>query len=429
MGIFQRILGALFLAVAALAATPAANAADRTVVVVLFDGFSPAMMDAAGHTPNFDTIRREGAWSRHLVPVFPSLSLANHTSFATGCWPEHHGVISNTFYDPKLGLFAHDVHPDESDADWHTGCESMWQTAQRQGVRAAVFNWAGRWSGRHGALAAFANPIVPCENRPTDDWVIAQAVKLLHDPSPDHPRLIALYMEGPDDAAHYNGVTAPKTLAAVRQADAYVGALMQAIRTMPAGRQGTLIIGTDHGMTNVGPMVNMQRLMNMYSIRGRVAADGATAFIYLDKGESADRVAKALSAYKYAFDVYKTGHYPPFAHLGTGPRVGDLMVLAHPPYWVVDDRVLPGWAHALGVNSIWPPIFTPPFGGLKATHGFDPNIVQMHGIFYVWGSGIAKDEQIPRLDMIDIQPTVMTLLGLQPGRPTDGKVVTAMLAN
>jgi hypothetical protein len=31
--------------------------------------------------------------------------------------------------------------------------------------------------------------------------------------------------------------------------------------------------------------------------------------------------------------------------------------------------------------------------------------------------------------MVDIQPTVMDLLGLQPGRSTDGKVVTSMLAD
>ncbi|HEY5339059.1 MAG TPA: ectonucleotide pyrophosphatase/phosphodiesterase [Rhizomicrobium sp.] len=420
---------AVVLAFLGLCMAAPAQAAERTVVVVLFDGFSPAMMDAAKTTPNFDIIKRDGAWSRHLVPVFPSLSLANHTSFATGCWPEHHGVMSNTFYDPKMGRFGIRATPQDDDADWHQGCESMWEAAKRQGVSTAVYNWAGRASGKRGILATFANPLVAWGKRPTDQWVVAQAIKMLHDTSPNHPRLIALYMQGPDEFAHYHGVTAPETLAAVRQSDAYVGQLMQAIRTMPASREGTLIIGTDHGMIDVSPMVNMTRLMNMYDIKGKVAADGATAFLYLDKGESADRVANALAPYKYAFDVYRTGHYPSFAHLGTGPRLGDLLVVAHPPYWVVDATVLPQWADWLGVNHIWPPIFTPFTGGLKATHGYDPRIVQMHGIFYAWGSGIAKGKQVDRLDMVDIQPTVMSLLGLQPGRPTDGKIVTSMLAN
>jgi len=422
--IFRAVGAAVVLLLSGLFATQAV-AAERTVVVVLFDGFSPAMADAT-KVPHLDEIKREGAWSRHLVPAFPSLSLTNHTSYETGCWPEHHGIVSNIFYDPKWGRFGDKLN--SGDADWHTGCESMWEAAERQGVSSAVYNWVGRSSHRRGVLAAFANPLVDYHRNPPDEWVIEQAVKLLHDPKPDHARLIALYMRGPDDDAHYHGVTAPETLAAVRQADAYVGRLMDAIRTMPAGREGTLIVGTDHGMIAVGPMVNTQRLMNEYDIKGHVAADGASAFLYLDKGESADRVMAALAPYKYAFDVYKTGHYPSYAHLGTGPRLGDLMLVAHPPYWIVDDTVLPSWAHMLGVNHIWPAVFTPFAGGLKATHGYDPRIVQMHGIFYAWGSGIAKGREVPNLDMVDIHPTVMKLLGLQPGRPVDGKVVTSMLA-
>jgi predicted AlkP superfamily pyrophosphatase or phosphodiesterase len=421
-----RALCAAILGFLAISSSVPAQAAERTVVVVLFDGFSPAMADAT-KVPHLDQIKREGVWSRHLVPAFPTISLTNHTTYATGCWPEHHGMMSNIFIDPKLGEPGEKMN--FGDADWRTGCESMWQTAERQGVRAAAFNWVGRWSGTRGKLATYTNPLTARGAKPSDEWVVAQAVKLLHDNGPNHPRLIALYMEGPDEFAHYHGVTAPETLAAVRKADSFVGQLMDAIRTMPAGREAALIVGTDHGMIDVGPLVNMTRLMNEYDIKGRVAADGATAFLYLDKGESADRLANALSPYKYAFDVYRTGHYPAYAHLGSGPRLGDLMVVAHPPYWIVDGSVMPRWAELVGVNHIWPPIFTPFVGGLKATHGYDPRIVEMHGVFYAWGSGIAKGREVKRLDMVDIQPTVMSLLELKPGIPTDGKIVTSALAH
>lgn len=113
----------------------AAQAAERTVVVVMFDGFAPAMIDAT-KTPNFDRIKREGVWSRHLVPAFPTLSMTNHATFVTGCWPEHHGIMSNIFYDPKRGRYDDFTTPD--DADWRTGCETIWQAAERQGVKSAV---------------------------------------------------------------------------------------------------------------------------------------------------------------------------------------------------------------------------------------------------------------------------------------------------
>lgn len=411
-------------ALAALAfATPAFAAPERSVVVVLFDGFAPAELDAARPTPNFDRLKREGAWSRHLVPAFPTISLINHTTFETGCWPAHHGIMSNDFFDPKRGRFG-EHNPNVADADWRTGCEAMWQAAERQGVRTAVFNWVGRWSSTRGRLASFVNPDVPWERRESDDTILNKAIALLRDSKPGHPRLIALYFDIPDHVAHSDGVTGPKTQEAVRRCDAIVGRLMAAIGSMPAGREATLVIGTDHGMMDVGPLINVGRLMNMYDVKGREASDGASSLIYLDKAESADRVRKALSGYSYAFDIYKRGHYPAFAHLGEGPRAGDLLLVAKPPYWVVGGDQMPGWAHLLGVTHIWPVTFMPFTGGVKATHGYDPAIPQMHGIFYAWGAGVAPGREIKGLDMIDIHPTVMALLGLQPGRPVDGKTLT-----
>jgi alkaline phosphatase D len=393
------------------------SAPERTVVVVLFDGFAPAELDATKNTPNFDRLKREGAWSRHLVPAFPTISMTNHATFETGCWPEHHGIMTNYFYDPVRGLFG---DGNVADADWHTGCEAMWEAAERQGVKTAVFNWVGRWSTRRGKLSTFANANVPWAKRDSDDVILGKAIRMLHDTGPDHPRLIALYFNIPDDVAHYNGVAGVKTQEAVRRCDAIIGRLMTAIKSMPAGREGTLVIGTDHGMMDVGPIINVGRLITRYDIHARSASDGATTFFYLDKGESADRVAKALGGYSYAFDIYRKGHYPSFAHLGNGARAGDLLLVAKPPYWVVGPEQMPSWANWLGVTHIWPVTFTPFAGGLKATHGYDPRIVQMHGIFYAWGSGVARGKQLKRVDMIDIHPTVMSLLGLQPGRPVDG---------
>src|ERR1700743_1940145 len=134
---------AAFAALLVFSSAAAAAAPERPVVVVLFDGFAPAELDAAKPTPNFDRLKREGAWSRHLVPAFPTISLINHTTYETGCLPGHPGIMSNIFYDPQKGLFGKDHH--EADADWHTGCEAMWEAAERQGGKKAALNWVGAW--------------------------------------------------------------------------------------------------------------------------------------------------------------------------------------------------------------------------------------------------------------------------------------------
>ena len=156
----------------------------------MFDGFPPAMLDATS-TPNFDRIKREGVWSRHLIPAYPTLSMTNHATFVTGCWPAHHGIISNIFFDPVRGRYDNNHHPDNS--DWRTGCETMWQAAERQGVHAAVFNFVDRWSGTKGKLATTVNPEVPWKDHESEDTVLARGLAALRDSGPDHPRLIALY--------------------------------------------------------------------------------------------------------------------------------------------------------------------------------------------------------------------------------------------
>ena len=71
---------------------------------MIFDGLSPDMLRLEA-TPSLDRLRREGAWTHRLLPVFPTLSLPNGVSISTGCLPARHGIVANRFLDPDFGLF------------------------------------------------------------------------------------------------------------------------------------------------------------------------------------------------------------------------------------------------------------------------------------------------------------------------------------
>src|SRR5690349_21273471 len=110
----RRALAARLLVVLLVAMAVPAAGADRSelLVVLLFDGFAPALVDEHP-TPTLHALRAEGAWTHEMVPPFPSISFVGQTTIATGCWPEHHGIVSNRFFDPTRGAFEH-----ERDADW-----------------------------------------------------------------------------------------------------------------------------------------------------------------------------------------------------------------------------------------------------------------------------------------------------------------------
>jgi len=410
------------LACLALFGAPAAgaDAPKRTVLLVLYDGFLPSLLDA-NETPAFHRIEREGSFTRQLEPVFPTISLTNQTSISTGCWPEHHGIISNEFLDPELGRYDHDL-----DADWLTGCEHLHVAARRQGLRSAALWFPGSHSKRSGAQASLVSPDVKHEERPTDPERMAELLRLLALPAAERPSYVAIYLNGPDTPEHFHGIDSPETAAAVAQSDALLGQLMAAIEGSPDRERIALFVTTDHGMRTVDTIVNIQRILRRQGIAATPVSSGTTSFIYLDRddAEEAARAAEALSRYA-EFEVLRRGAFPDYVHLGSGPRVPALIVSAKPPYFIEDITRWPSWLQWVGDYG---PDFLYAGFNLKATHGYPPDTDGMRGILYAWGSGVARGRDLGPVRAIDIHPTIARLLGIQPGQPVDGVAIEPLFA-
>lgn len=86
-------------------------------LLISLDGFryDYAERDSATKLLEF---AKKGVAAKALIPVFPTSTFPNHYSIATGLYPAHHGIVENTFWDPKRNaLFkfndpalAHDPH-------------------------------------------------------------------------------------------------------------------------------------------------------------------------------------------------------------------------------------------------------------------------------------------------------------------------------
>src|SRR5262249_21579575 len=204
----KRGVGLGLVAVLAAAAAAAGAANDRAVVVLLFDGFAPALVDALD-TPGLDRMRREGVFTHHFEPAFPSISLINQVTISTGCWPEHHGIVTNVFLDPQRGRYDHDA-----DADWLTSSAHRGQTAVRRGARSGARGWAGAHPATRGPQASVVEPARHHCREPVEPGDLARAdevVRLLELPDAQRPRLVVAYFCGPDDADHFTGLDSPGT--------------------------------------------------------------------------------------------------------------------------------------------------------------------------------------------------------------------------
>lgn len=75
----------------------------RHAIGFLFDGCNPNVlydMAARGEAPNVARLMAMGTTFRHgAMASLPTVTLANHTGILTGCFPGHHGVLNNAWYD------------------------------------------------------------------------------------------------------------------------------------------------------------------------------------------------------------------------------------------------------------------------------------------------------------------------------------------
>lgn len=86
--------------VAAATTSSSATSADRKLLVVSFDAFKPAYLEL-GITPNLQAVIDNGVRSAFMRSTFPTKTLPNHFSMATGLHAGVHGVCGSTVQDVR----------------------------------------------------------------------------------------------------------------------------------------------------------------------------------------------------------------------------------------------------------------------------------------------------------------------------------------
>jgi predicted AlkP superfamily pyrophosphatase or phosphodiesterase len=401
----------------------------RTVVALLVDGLNGSMIERFD-TPNLDRLRAEGTWTHRFEPTFPAISGPTWVSLSTGCWPSSHGVVTDKFFDPKLGLMNHSTEP-----RWLEKCELIQTAAERQGIRTAALGWWGQWSEQGGSTASYVSSNAVAEARVPrntegylgDDARAQEVERYLRLPDALRPRLILGYFRGPDHEAHFRGPESPECDRAVRAFDTALGRILAAVDGMPE-RPTSVLVASDHGMVPVTRIVNVTRILRRHEIDARAVTTGTTGFLYFEDRDRSARVEaayRALARYE-EFEVWRKESLPEYARLGSGPRVPELILAAKPGYYTADPDLWPFFLRPLGVfgkDFLDSPLLG---AGLRAAHGYAPGTEGNDGVFYAWGGGLPARGKLETVRMVDVHPTIARLLSIEPGGTIDGKPLDAL---
>jgi alkaline phosphatase D len=372
--------------------TPAQQAKPYVILVSL-DGFRPdyAQRYAAG---NLQALARRGASApQGMIPTFPSVTFPNHYSIVTGLYPENHGIVANSFYDPRRR--RHFVYTDRStsaDGSWYGGVP-LWVLAEQQEMRAACFFWPGAEAAIGGirpTYNVFYDPRIPGERR------IDQVVAWLRLPPEKRPHFITLYFGEADSVGHQTGTNSPETAQAVRRLDGLIARLVAALALLRL--PVNLVIVSDHGMTDTeGSWIDLDRFADLAGF------ETTGSLLYPPNDAAAARVYARLRGASDKFVVYRRSQVPAHLHFSRNPRAGDPVVIPTGPYLV----------RARGSGN---PGETPP----KGMHGYDPYAMEaMRGVFYAAGPNIRAGARVAPFDNVHLYPLLARILGLETG-PVDG---------
>ncbi len=371
------------------------------VILVSLDGFR---YDYARryHAQNLVSLAARGATAPEgMIPSYPSVTFPNHYTIVTGLYPEHHGIVANSFYDPARKA-TYDFRDPQSVADgtWYGGTP-LWVLAEQQGMRSASFFWVGSEADVQGTRPTYYlkyDQKVPNQKR------VDQVLAWLRLPPAQRPHFITLYFSDSDSAGHEHGPDSPQVADAVRELDGEIGRLVSGLKAIDLPVD--LLVVADHGMARVeGSPIDLDR----YGLKTSFFEKIVGLSLYPKSEADAQAAYETLNGKSDKFLVYRRAQVPANLHFDSNSREGDPIIVATGPYYV-----------RVSADSQRP-------GVPAGAHGYDPSRVpETKALFVAAGPDIRSGIAVPSFENIDLYPLIAKILGLDITNlktgPIDGKL-------
>ena len=392
-----------------------------TTILISLDGFRADFLQR-GLTPTLNSFIEEGVSPRYMLPSFPSVTFPNHFTLVTGLYPESHGVVGNTFWDPELEEEFYYTDPGRSmQPKWWTA-EPVWNTAEKAGIRSAIHMWPGSEALIGGIVPTFLDKFNATEvlSRKVD-----RILQLLDLPSheessrrssleeDERPQLIAAYVPVVDADGHKYGPNSTEIRQTIRKVDVMLHDLFEGLRQRNLTELVNVVVVSDHGMSTVTGLIQLDDLIDpnliehidgwpLYGLRPKVPSDLQRLYDSL----------LVQSAGNPHFEVYlRDENMPERYHFSHNDRIA--------PLWIIPKT---GWAivkkedfdieEAKKSGKVYHP---------RGLHGYDHEHPLMRAIFIARGPAFPHkpNSRVEVFQNIEVYNIVCDSLHITP-RPNNG---------
>jgi len=366
------------------------------VIFISADGFRHDLADKY-KAKNLLALREKGVAAKSMIPSYPSVTFPNHYSLATGLYPSHHGLVDNTFFDPKKGKgYAISNRLAVEDSSWYGGVP-IWVLAEQQQMVSASFFWVGSEAAVGGVRPTYYyrfNDKIPMDER------LQKVKEWLTKPEAERPHLILFYMSQVDHAEHMYGPDSKEAEEAVHLIDDVVGRMTRIVDSL--GLPVNYVFVADHGMAQVDTVHGIGLPSAIDTTKFVLAPDETELHFYAKDKKDIKPTYEALKKEAKDFDVYLPEETPARWHYSATDdrfgRIGDIILVSHFPkvFNLRGRRIIPGM------------------------HGFDNMIPEMGATFYAWGPAFKPHQKIGSFENVNVYPMIARILGLKVTSSIDG---------
>ncbi len=459
------LLAAVWLVVSASAAAPA-----HQVVVLVWDGMRPDFITPET-TPNLARLAAEGVFFAHHHPVYLSATEVNGTAIATGAYPAHSTVISNTDYRPAIdpqksvGIEVPAVirKGDEVSGGHYLGRPTVAEILHGHGLSTAIagskqvallHDRALRTAGPGVSPIVYMGEALPKTLEPQlvqaagafpaasarddkmdrDAWTTQVLLGTLWQEGV--PPYSLLWLAEPDSSQHASGPGSAQSLEAIKSSDAKLGLVLAELERRGLRETTDVLVVSDHGFSTIARKVDVAVELSVAGFAAKRAAPGGLQngeVLVVSNGGSA---LIYVGGHDTAVLTKLTGHLQTqdwvgvvFSRLpaeGTFPLAEAHIDSPQAPDLVVSLRWMPGKSAngtpGLHTSDLAPT--SPKIGNHASLSPYD-----MHNTLVGAGPDLRHGvtDTLPSANT-DVAPTILWLLGLKDeAAKMDGRVLSEAL--